>query len=150
MEEFISIEGSAELATHARESINSVSADAIVVNALFDDALDDLLPNGLSNIGYAWIDGHHERLATMHYLDRLIPVLERGAVVLFDDISWSPDMRHCWQELAGRLGFSHTIDLGKLGIGMWDGDDTLPRKWDLRSLIGHDMKVRHRPKWSKA
>ena len=75
--------------------INKLFDDAIrfvVINKLFDDAIDDFLHEGLSGIDIADIDGHHEKLATLHYFERIKPMLNPDSVVIFDDIYWSKDM----------------------------------------------------------
>jgi len=131
----LTVEASPRLAAMARRTAGRVSDRVTVVNALFDDALDTALPalTG-SGVDLAWIDGHHERVATLHYLHRLVPALSPGALVLFDDISWSADMRSCWEDICRHGGFSDVVDLGKCGVGIWQGGHSLPRRWDLRCL----------------
>lgn len=124
---FITIEASKELAAIAEANIKQLNPKAEVYNELFDDALDHLLP-GLkeSGIDLAWIDGHHEKIATIHYFQRIKPYLNKGAVVLFDDISWSADMREAWDELSQTKGFSFTLDLKTAkGLCIWSGDETV-------------------------
>ncbi len=84
-----SVEGSAALAGLARETIDQVAPGrAEVINGLFNDVLDSLLPElGENALDLAFIDGHHERVATLHYYERIKPALRPGAVVVFDDIS---------------------------------------------------------------
>lgn len=136
VQRLVTIEGSADLAALARENITAIDPRAEVINALFDDALDELLPDRLTGIDFAWIDGHHEKIATLHYFQRLRPALAPGALVLFDDISWSQDMRECWGEVCRTTGFAHAVDLGKCGVTVWDGGGSLPRQWDLSTLRG--------------
>jgi predicted O-methyltransferase YrrM len=131
----VTVEGSAELAALARETAARLNGRVEVVHALFDDALDRLLPTLLGRgVGLAWIDGEHERSATIRYFRRIVPALRPGSFVLFDDVSWSPDMRLAWAELARWPGFSDTVDLGRCGLGIWAGDGRPPRRWDLRSV----------------
>lgn len=114
-ERLITVEGSPSLAALAQETIGRISDRATVVNALFDDAIDDLLDAG-QPIDLAFIDGHHEKVATIHYFDRLYPLLLSGSVVVFDDIYWSDDMQDAWQELSHRTEFATAVNLGKLGV----------------------------------
>ena len=131
----VTIEASEGLAKLARESIDSITPNGEVINALFDDALDKLLPDLKTPIDFAWIDGHHERTATQHYFERLKPHLARGAVVAFDDIYWSDDMFEGWKNLRAEQGFSHTVDAGVCGLGLWEGGETHPRQWDLTPYV---------------
>lgn len=83
-----------------------------------------------------WIDGHHEKVATIHYFQRLMPVLNTGALVFFDDIRWSQDMYDGWEELRRWSGFSHTVDLGSIGLGVWSGGDQHPKMLRMTHLRG--------------
>jgi predicted O-methyltransferase YrrM len=127
-EAFDTIEASQQLATLAAANIAAVSQVGRVHNALFDDLLDEMLPAmGDKRFDLVWIDGHHEKKATWHYFERVKPYLADGALVLFDDISWSYDMRECWEALSVMPGFSHTFDLRTLkGLGVWSGGGGVP------------------------
>jgi predicted O-methyltransferase YrrM len=134
--EFYSIEASEGLANIARSSVQTVKPQGEVINGLFDPVLDDLLPRLTNGIDFAWIDGHHEKLATIHYFDCLIPHLNPGALVVFDDIYWSQDMLDGWNELRIRTGISHSLDFGPGGICVWKGGDVEPRQWNLNTYVG--------------
>ena len=88
---FVTIEVSSELCEIARGHIKKFSERFVAINKLFDDAIDDFLDEGLSGIDIAYIDGHHEKLATLHYFERIKPMLNPDSVVIFDDIYWSMD-----------------------------------------------------------
>ncbi len=136
----ITVEGSEALARIAAESLAQIGPHARVINRLFDEAIDSELPALDERIDFAYIDGHHEKVATIHYLDRLLPYLADGAVVVFDDISWSHDMREAWDILRRRNEFAHAVDLGVVGVCiLHSGSKTLasPQNWDLRSVVGH-------------
>lgn len=135
MEQLITIEGSSALADVARETLRPVADRARVVTALFNEALDDLLPE-MKDIDLVYIDGHHEKVATLTYFERLKPILAPGALVLFDDISWSQDMRDGWDTICQMAGMSDCIDLGAVGVCIWDPEVAKARVWDLRSMAG--------------
>lgn len=123
------IEASVPLTALAAANLAATAPAGRVHNGLFDDVLDTLLPAmGDERFDLVWIDGHHEQKATLHYFERLQPYLAEGAIVLFDDISWSSDMRECWDRLSVMPGFSHTFDLKTLkGLGIWRGGDIVPQ-----------------------
>jgi predicted O-methyltransferase YrrM len=139
LQNFITVEGSEALAHISRQSLK-LRKNVKVVNALFDEALDAELPALSRKIDLAYIDGHHEKIATIHYFNRLIPYLSPGAVVLFDDVSWSQDMRDGWDILSEREEFSHAMDMGAIGICIMKSEGELasakPAYWDLQPYVG--------------
>lgn len=134
----ITIEGSAALAQLARETTSAVAPGRVeVVTGLFDDALDDLIPElGAESIDLGFIDGHHERVATLHYFERIKPILRSRAVVIFDDISWSADMRAMWEDVIQQRGIEHAADFGAVGVVILNPASTTARHWDLQPLTG--------------
>jgi len=117
---FVTVEGSPDLAKLAGRHINQVAAGQCEVrNALFDDALDALLPGFGTALDFAYIDGQHERAATIHYLKRITPALHPGSIVIFDDVMWSRDMESAWQEISATDGVSAAVLLGRLGVIVW-------------------------------
>lgn len=132
---FITIEGSPSLARLAEQSLKKMGGPAVVYNKLFDDALDTILPE-VESLDFVFIDGHHEKVATIHYFQRVTPKLAPGAIVVFDDISWSADMRECWNQVAADQGFSDAVDCGEIGVCIWNPDAGGPRYWDLQEVWG--------------
>lgn len=136
-ERLITVEGSKALAELAQSNLGRVADNAVVYNLLFDDALDTLVPELKDGIDFAFIDGHHEKIATIHYFERLSAKLNTDAVVVFDDISWSQDMREAWESLSQRQGFSHVFDCGEIGLCIWAKDASCtPHYWDLQPVLG--------------
>ena len=138
VETFITVEGSTELAKIAEGNIYKVSPRAKVINSLFDDAIDQQLPNLNSSLDFVFIDGHHEKIASIHYYERIIPYLNSRAIIVFDDVSWSHDMREAWNELSSRTEFSHALDLGDIGVCVYDEylSNEKQTYWDLRWIVG--------------
>lgn len=135
-ERFITVEASPNLASLARENIRQVSDKAEVVNALFDDALDEILPTVSGGIDLAFIDGHHKYETTLHYFSRLERHLNEGALVVFDDIHLSEGMWRAWQVLSRRAGFAYTIGAGRFGVCSWDGSSPSPVNYNLCPYLG--------------
>lgn len=138
MQQLVTVEGSSSLAELAVETLAELP-QVVVLNMMFDDAIDRLL-NGPQTIDLAYIDGHHEKIATIHYFKRLQPLFSEGAVVIFDDISWSSDMREAWEELSRNSAFSDVIDFGAIGVCIIKSSSTLteskPKYWDLQPIVG--------------
>lgn len=139
LRELITVEGSIELAKIAKTSLKN-RPQVTVVNSLFDEAIDNEIASAAGGFDFAFIDGHHEKVATIHYFNRLTPFLKEGALIVFDDVSWSYDMRDAWQELSERAEFAHTVDLGTIGVCVFGSNSNqpggTPRKWDLRPVTG--------------
>ena len=135
---FITIEASESLANIAKSTIGQITEKYQVYNCLFDEGLDMILPSLKDKFNMVSIDGHHEKVATIHYFKRLIPYLEVGCLVLFDDIYWSSDMLESWEILRHWKGFSHTIDIGGSGLCIWSGNNkTIPKLWNLNKYTGN-------------
>lgn len=143
-ERFVTVEGSPDLAALARASLGQVSDRVEVVNALFDDALDRLLPTFGNGIDLAYVDGHHRYETTLHYLGRLERHLGRGALVVFDDIRLSGGMWRAWRAVEGREGFAFTVDAGRFGLGVWAGSAAAPVRFDLSLYLGFLRRVHTR------
>lgn len=135
VERLITIEGSAALAEIARETLSPLGVKVEVINLIFNDALDNLVPD-CAPIDLAYIDGHHEKTATLTYFERLKCTLSPGAVILFDDISWSQDMRDCWEDICRMPSISDCIDLGVMGMCIWNEQASQARIWDFRHIVG--------------
>lgn len=146
VERLVTIEASPDLAGLARETL-AAYPNAEVVNALFDDALDDLLPG--FPIDLAWIDGHHERTATLHYFERIIPSLRPGAWVMFDNITWSADMLSAWEDLRAWPGVRYALDLGGFGMLVWGPTGDPVRAFDLRPVAGSGWRPGTPHGWSQ-
>lgn len=139
MKRLVTVEGSEALSEIAKQSVSERS-NVEVLNMRFEEAIANIHEKLPHPIDFAYIDGHHEKVATLHYFNKIIPHLKPGALVIFDDISWSHDMREAWDSLSQRKDFSHTIDLGEVGVCVMrdrtSSDDAPPRHWDLQPIIG--------------
>ena len=128
---FITIEGSRALATLAESNIRQVADNFAVITALFDDGFDETLPKLKDGLDMVYFDGQHEKIATIHYLERLTPHLNAGSILILDDIRWTSDMWEAWQALCKWKGMAWTIDVGRFGICVWDGVATQPKNYDF-------------------
>jgi hypothetical protein len=59
-----------------------------------------------------------------------MPYLSDGAVIVFDDISWSTGMKKAWTEIEEDERVAASIDLGAIGIALVK--KTLPTKMTIR------------------
>lgn len=115
----VTMEGAAELAVRAQRNLDELGLGSFVrvVTGRFDQTLPPLLTDP-RHIDYAFIDGHHDGQATIDYFSALKPRLAPGAVLVFDDIAWSPGMKRAWQTICADSCFAVTLDLHTVGIGV--------------------------------
>ncbi|MFZ5757774.1 MAG: O-methyltransferase [Pseudomonadota bacterium] len=110
------LEGADALAARSRRNLDGLAlANVTVVAGRFDQTLDGVL-RGSAPLDYAFIDGHHDEQATIDYFRQLLPFLAPGAVLVFDDISWSPGMKRAWQAISADERVQVAVDLRAVGI----------------------------------
>lgn len=134
--EFISIERSPELATIAQTHIQQDFPKGQVVNAVIADVLPNVLTRFGSPLDLYYVDANHYYAPTLDYFKAAIPFLKPGALVIFDDIHWSPEMWEAWRVLRAQTGFSHTIDIGRFGFCVWQGGSIRPQQFNLAKYAG--------------
>ena len=144
----VTIDGSAVMARLATDNLAKVTANSgstgclsqgvhpIVINALFDDGLDQVLPGFSSGIDVAHIDGHHDKEPTLRYFNRIVPHLNQGSVIIFDDIHLYPEMWEAWVILRGSPGFACAVNTGRYGVCLWDGTTERPLSVDMSLFTG--------------
>jgi predicted O-methyltransferase YrrM len=112
----ITIEGSETIAVIAKKNIESLHLSNVeILCGTFKEVLPEVFVKTPS-IDFAFIDGHHDEQATIAYFELLLPHLSTGALVVFDDISWSSGMRRAWEKICKHPAVTFAIDLKVLGI----------------------------------
>jgi predicted O-methyltransferase YrrM len=113
--ELVTVEGAPEVAQIARETFAAVGLDNVeVVTGLFDDVLDAVLAGRTYEM--VFIDGHHDREATLRYDRRIAPHFSGLAV--YDDIYWSAGMTEAWQQVRCDRRFRVAVSRGQLGLAV--------------------------------
>ena len=138
--EFVTLELSSALADIARENLHAVTHNATVINADFDKGLPAVVGPETAPFDLVWIDGHHERDATLRYFSKLQGHVSPGGLMLFDDIHWTPEMREAWDLIRVWPGFSVTVNAARLGMAVLkqsgDDDGAAPVNWQLKRRLG--------------
>ncbi|MDR3218823.1 MAG: class I SAM-dependent methyltransferase [Dysgonamonadaceae bacterium] len=112
----ITIEGSEAIAALARKNIRSLQLDNVeVVCGRFKDVLPAVLQDN-QPFDCVFIDGHHDEQATIDYFEMILPALSSGALLIFDDISWSVGMKNAWQKISCDERIALAVDLKMLGL----------------------------------
>lgn len=109
------IEGSPNIAQIARENHQAFYLTSIeVFVGRFVEVLSKLLEK-IKPIDFAFIDGHHNKEATLAYFKQILPFMSGGGVMLFDDIAWSKGMKEAWQEILKSKKYTKKEDFGWMG-----------------------------------
>ncbi len=112
----ITMEGADAFATVAAKNFAALQLDNVeIVRGRFQDTLPGLLAANPS-VDYAFIDGHHDRAATLTYFEAFLPVLTEGAVVVFDDVRWSAGMTDAWMSIRSHERVCLSVDLESMGL----------------------------------
>jgi predicted O-methyltransferase YrrM len=112
----ITIEGSEEIAGLAKKNIESLHLDNVeILCGKFKEVLPEIFAKA-PLVDYVFIDGHHDEQATIAYFELILPHLAQGAILVFDDISWSKGMRRAWEKISKNSAVSFAVDLKMMGI----------------------------------
>lgn len=106
------IEGAAAFAEVARRNLAHLGLDNVtVLTGRFQDVLPSLL---VRSYGLTFIDGHHDRDATLAYFTQILP--HASDVIIFDDIHWSPGMAEAWETIRRSPRIRRAEDMRQIGI----------------------------------
>jgi len=112
----ITIEGSESIANIAQNNLESLNLNNIeIICGKFKNVLPEIFAK-TSGIDYVFIDGHHDEKATIEYFELFLPHLSSGALLIFDDISWSKGMKRAWKIIRNNSAVSFSADLKMIGI----------------------------------
>jgi len=134
----LSLEGSEPLAAIAQSSLDAVSDQGEVIVGPFEQTLPPTLARfgeSEQTIDLAFVDGHHEEAATLHYVAAIEPHLSPRALMILDDIYLYEGMWRAWQTLASADGVV-AINVGRFGLLVYDRERTAGR-YDLSRYTGH-------------
>lgn len=115
----VTLEGAPAIADHARRNLGQVGLEEQVDVRVgrFQDtlagAVEDLKP-----LDYVFVDGHHDQHATLDYFDAIVPSTATGALLVFDDVTWSEGMRRAWKTIAADKSVETPIVCGQLGFAL--------------------------------
>lgn len=113
----VTLEGAPPVAAHAEMTFKKLGLDDVVKQRIgqFKDTLPTTLEE-LNTLDFIFIDGHHERDATIAYYEQVLSHLQSQSLVVFDDISWSPGMRQAWEAICEHPRTHWALDLGEIGL----------------------------------
>jgi predicted O-methyltransferase YrrM len=112
----ISIEGDHNTYLLAKQTVKLAKVRNVeLVNAKFQDALPELL-DGCKQLDFVFIDGHHNKDATLAYFKLCLKKSHSETIFVFDDINWTDEMKEAWEDIKANSSITVTIDLYSMGI----------------------------------
>lgn len=113
--QIITVEGDPAIYNIATQNFRDLHLPVQSHLASFDeflnqDHLDESPPNMM------FIDGHHNGSATLKYFELLKTKMATNAIIIFDDIHWTPDMENAWEIIKKDECVSYSVDLFQIGI----------------------------------
>ncbi len=114
----ITLDGSPQWAAIAEDGLESLGLEhvAVAVGPIADtlaDVLRDAAP-----LDYALVDAEHTEEATVGYFESIVAHMSPQAVMVFDDISWSRELRRAWRRIAHDERVSAAFALGRMGVAV--------------------------------
>lgn len=106
--EVFTLEGCLETAKIAEQQFKKYNFDNVLlyVNE-FQESLQEIL---LEAFDLIYIDGNHQKEATLLYYEQLLLTVHNDSVLIFDDIHWSKEMTEAWEIIKNRPEVTVTID----------------------------------------
>src|ERR1035437_1597563 len=118
----VTLEGADSLASIAKKNFLVLDLNNIdVVVGRFQDTLHKVLKEN-GPIDYAFIDGHLDGIATINYFEQIISFCKNKAILIIDNISWSPSMKKAWKIIEADERIKITLNLRQLGICIIDSE----------------------------
>jgi predicted O-methyltransferase YrrM len=111
-----SIDANKQIQDIAKEAFQKLkTSNTVFISARFDEVLKDLCSQS-NEISLIFIDGDHNKDATIRYFNTCLPYLHENTIMVFDDIYWSKGMTEAWNHICNQKEVSLSIDLYRLGI----------------------------------
>jgi len=110
------IEGCTETADIANEAFKKQELSNV---NLFTGRFVDVLPvifEEIETIDLLFVDGHHDKDATLEYFRMCKEKAGNNSIFVFDDIHWSEGMEEAWEEVHNDSDVTISADLYQLGL----------------------------------
>jgi len=110
------IERDPERARDASRLIQEKGAGGVHIHeGEMEEVLEQLLP-GIAPRYLAFVDGNHHSEPTLAYVSKLLQRAGEEALIVMDDIYWSPGMQRAWKVINSWPEVRVSIDVFRMGI----------------------------------
>ncbi len=104
----ITIEGCPNISNFSKEKFKQEQLNNVtVLTGDFSDAIDTLKEK---TFDFIFLDGNHQKEATLKYFETLLSKAHNNTVFVFDDIYWSKDMTEAWEVIKQHPKVTVSID----------------------------------------
>jgi predicted O-methyltransferase YrrM len=111
----ISLEGCTETSTIAKQNFKKFHFNKIKILV---GEFNTTLPKALSKNKFdlIFIDGNHQKQATLIYFEQCLTAVHNDSVIIFDDIHWSKEMLAAWSKIKKHKKVTASIDTFQWGM----------------------------------
>jgi predicted O-methyltransferase YrrM len=110
------MEGCPQTAGIANETLKQAGLNDIeLITGNFDDNLPGVI-NNLDQLDFIFVDGNHQKDATLKYFEWCLPKVHENTLLIFDDIYWSEGMKEAWTQIKAHPRVTVTVDLFWIGL----------------------------------
>jgi predicted O-methyltransferase YrrM len=110
------LEGCPETAAIAKEDFEKAGLNNIeLITGNFNDTLPGVI-NKLDKLDFVFVDGNHQKDATLKYFEWCLPKVHEKTMLIFDDIYWSEGMKEAWAQIKAHPQVTATVDLFWIGL----------------------------------
>ncbi|GAA4324976.1 class I SAM-dependent methyltransferase [Mucilaginibacter gynuensis] len=99
----------------AKQFANASLKNVDLVVGNFDDTLHNVIEN-LPRLDFVFVDGNHQKEATIRYFEWCLPKVHEDTLLIFDDIYWSEGMKEAWAYIKAHPKVTVTVDLFWIGL----------------------------------
>ena len=115
------LEGCPETSGMANETFSKAGINNIdLITGNFNETLPGVIDK-LAELDFVFVDGNHQKDATLKYFDWCLPKVHENSLLIFDDIYWSDGMKEAWSEIKAHPRVTVTIDLFWIGLVFFKG-----------------------------
>ncbi|MEL6717711.1 MAG: class I SAM-dependent methyltransferase [Bacteroidota bacterium] len=129
------IEGCPNIATRAKQHFDLLGAKNIhTIVGQFETILPDVLQS-LECLDFVFLDGNHQKNATLDYFERCLEKAHEDSIFIFDDIHWSEGMETAWTNIKAHPKVQLSVDLFFFGIVFFKKEEQeqhltlIPSRW---------------------
>ena len=104
----ITIEGCPETASIAKQQFAEYNLNNI--NLIIGNFHDELNNLQIKKFNLVYIDGNHQKEATLSYFNSLLKTIDNDTLIILDDIHWSNGMTEAWEIIKQHKEVTVTVD----------------------------------------
>lgn len=124
----VSFEGNGELCKLASDNLEQRGIRNVqIIPGNIDETLPDWLKTH-TRASFFFLDANHSLEATLRYFDWLSTCATSNSLFIIDDIRWSAEMLHAWEQLKMQNGVTFSMDYGSLGLLFYQWEYSFSQK----------------------